>query len=208
MCPALPHVLHGFWFIYSSLKSIANVCYLRSSSRHTQLVGWGWGRPQAHASGCVPRPSNGSSQATVVTFLLSFSPALSNGSLTSWIPGSQVGVIFERFLPLPCCHRSLARWKVSHAHPFFPMSTASILTQAFIIFMKFQCPSRFIFLPVKLIHYRQPRTTKSKIKSSVPLNNHGLYFGVFSSIPFLCLSIFTSSWDPAAHVSSLWVSAT
>lgn len=94
-------------------------------------------------------------------------------------------------LPLPCCHiKSLAKSKVSSVLPFFPMATATNLIQAFSIFMKFLCPNRFIFLTIKLMPSRQPRITISKIKGSVPLNNHSSYFGMFSSVPFLCMPIF------------------
>ena len=98
-------------------------------------------------------PSLGVSQTTVATFLLRFPPALGKGPLTSWLPGLRVSVSFASSLFLASTLKKSGKWKISDAHPFFSMATATLLTQTFIIFMKFLCTRRFIFLTI--IHYRQ-----------------------------------------------------
>ena len=144
----------------------------------------------AHASSCVPWPSDGMSQTTVATFLLRFPPALGKGPLTPWLPGLRVSVSFASSLFLASTLKKSGKWKISDAHPFFSMAMATLLTQTFIIFMKFLCTRRFIFLTI--IHYRQLWITKSEIKSSVPLSSHVSHFAVLSSILFLCMSVFCS----------------
>lgn len=170
-------LLHRFYWIYSSLKvhgistlfsfvfQVGKLRYqdVKWFAQASPLVRWGRARLHTHDLAVFPWP-DGTSQATGATFLLFVMVPSPLGT-----PGSEVWIVFELLIPLPMMPQVKSQKSLMSIHLFHVRCRCPL--QAF-IFMKFLCPNGFIFLTIKLIHYRQPRIIKSRIKSSVFWNNH------------------------------------